>query len=81
MNFEKSAPSETARTTKKSATPVLVPANFEQRMRRSIALQREYNAELRELIDLQAQLMALDSMRRCADANAKPVVFRVSDVN
>jgi hypothetical protein len=80
MNFEKFAP-ETARTTKKSATPVLVPANFEQRMRRSIVLQREYNAELRELIDLQAQLMALDSMRRRAAPNANPGLFRVSDVN
>ena len=81
MNFEKFAPSETARTTKKSATPVLVPANFEQRMRRSIALQREYNAELRELLDLQLHLTSLETLRRRAAPNANPGLFRVSDVN
>jgi hypothetical protein len=89
MNFENFTRPESACKAKKSGKIAVIPtalkategrADFSERMRCSIALQREYNATLRELIELQTQLMALESLKRRA-VKSNSGLFRVPDAS
>lgn len=88
-NFKDAKPTSTKKKITKIAvitplTTAIADANksgFTERMLNSIALQREYNATLRELIDLQTQLMALHSLKQRAAARHNPGLFRVPDAS